>query len=150
MLGWIKSQHFLSVWFVGVISPPVQCSNADLKMRNKKYGILIHPSNILLSCFRARMSGSRSVLPWRKGHKRRLRSTDNTTKLRSTPLCCETERKAMMAPPPERSLERGIRGKCKWPFLPIHRFAAGARETFCSCLAMVLHRVIICVVVSGS
>ena len=28
--------HCLSVRFVGVASPPVQCSNAGLKMRNKK------------------------------------------------------------------------------------------------------------------
>ena len=45
--------------------------------------------------------------------------------------------KAIMAP--ERSLERGIRGKCKWlaALLPSHFRSvdlrlAGARETFCS------------------
>ena len=47
--GCIKSQHCLSVRFVGIASPPVQCSNIGLKMRNKKCEIFIHPSNIWLS-----------------------------------------------------------------------------------------------------
>ena len=44
--GCVKSQHCLSVQFVGVSSPPVQCSNTGFKMRYKKCEILIHPSNI--------------------------------------------------------------------------------------------------------
>ena len=35
---WYKltSQHCPSVWFVAFAPPPVQCSNTNLKMRNKK------------------------------------------------------------------------------------------------------------------
>ena len=51
--GWVKSLHCLSIWFVGVAYPPVQCSNTGLKMRNKKSksrtSLQLH--QILLSCF---------------------------------------------------------------------------------------------------
>ena len=43
--------YWLSVRSVGVTSPPIQCSNSGLKMRNKKQSLII-----LLSCCRARMS----------------------------------------------------------------------------------------------
>ena len=33
----ITSQHCLPVWFEGAVSPPVQCSNTVLKMRNEKF-----------------------------------------------------------------------------------------------------------------
>ena len=49
LLGCIKSQHRLSVRFVGVNFPPSQCSNTRLKRRNKKCEILMHPSNIRVS-----------------------------------------------------------------------------------------------------
>ena len=47
--GCIKSLHCLSIRFVAVAFPPVQCSNTGLKMRNKKCVILIHSSNVWVS-----------------------------------------------------------------------------------------------------
>ena len=44
--GCIKSPPCLSVPFMGVASPPVQCSKTGLKMRNKKCEIPTHPSNV--------------------------------------------------------------------------------------------------------
>ena len=48
----IKSQHCLSVQFVGVASPPVQCFNTGLKKRNQKCEILMQPINAPRCCSR--------------------------------------------------------------------------------------------------
>ena len=66
--GCIKSPDCLSIWYLGVASPPVQCSNTGLKMRNKKCKILIHPSNVIRSHFRASHLNHR---PLREGRKER-------------------------------------------------------------------------------
>ena len=39
------TQHCLSVQFVGVASPPVQCSNTGLEMRNKKCWVVAMSEN---------------------------------------------------------------------------------------------------------
>ena len=41
------TQHCLSVRFVGVSSPPVQCSNTGLEMGNKKCWVVHHISNTM-------------------------------------------------------------------------------------------------------
>ena len=46
ILRLIESQHCLSVRVVGVASPPVQCSNTGLKMRNKKCEVLMNLSKV--------------------------------------------------------------------------------------------------------
>ena len=38
--------HCLSVRFVGFAFPAVQCLDTGLKMRNKKYEILMHASKV--------------------------------------------------------------------------------------------------------
>ena len=52
-------QHWLSVQFVGVNPPPVQCSNTGLEMRNKMCcaGLLQCLKNLLI-CFRSRISAT--------------------------------------------------------------------------------------------
>ena len=48
----MTTQHCLSVWFVGIASPPVQCSNTGLEMRNKKCWVVAmseNPTDVLLS-----------------------------------------------------------------------------------------------------
>ena len=45
--------HCLSVWIVGFTSTTVKCTNAGLKMRNKKCEVLMHPSNIWESYWHA-------------------------------------------------------------------------------------------------
>ena len=50
MQGCIKSQHCLSDWFLGIASPPVQCSNTGLKKRNQKSHTLMQPSNVQNCC----------------------------------------------------------------------------------------------------
>ena len=53
----LTSQHCPSVWFVAFAPPPVQCSNTNLKMRNKKWERLVHPSNVSESYWRALEQG---------------------------------------------------------------------------------------------
>ena len=52
LLGCIKSQHCISVRFVVIASPLFQCSNTDLKRRNKKREILMQPSKAPRCCSR--------------------------------------------------------------------------------------------------
>ena len=54
--------HCHSDRFVGVASPPVQCSNTGLKMRNSYTAQQC--LRILLSCFRNRMFASRCIVPF--------------------------------------------------------------------------------------
>jgi len=42
------TRHCLSVWFVGVASLPVQCSNTGLERRNKKCWVAIQLAKIWL------------------------------------------------------------------------------------------------------
>ena len=49
--GCIKSLRCLSILFVGIAFPPVQCSKNGLKMRNKKGSSLIQPCNGIVSYF---------------------------------------------------------------------------------------------------
>ena len=71
--------HCFSVRFVGVASPPAQCSNTGLKMRNKKSGLL-QCLRTLLTCFRAMISGGKGRSSARKipSHPRSRRASRAT------------------------------------------------------------------------